>query len=113
MWSRRPVVSGRGGPLPWVGSSTIERRCPSTAVGQQLADLPRVQEAGPPVEADAPDRERPPEDLRQGGKGAGPVAEQQQRERVEQVRGGRLAEEVDRQRAEPTGPQEGHQAPQE
>src|SRR3954447_183405 len=119
MWSSSPITGwGAGRPVrPWVSarrwSTAIERRRPSVTVCQELAHLPGVQQAGPPVETGPPDGEGPAEDLREGGEHAVPVPEEQERERVEQVGRRGLAQEVDRQGAVATGPQERHQAPQE
>src|SRR4051794_494287 len=77
-------------------SAVREPGSASVAVGHQLAHLPGVEQAGPPVEPDPPDGEGPAEDLRQGGDGAVTVAEEQEREGVEQRCRRGLAEVVDR-----------------
>src|SRR4051794_25825803 len=109
-----------GGSRPgrsWSGdvtsSAVRERRSALVAVGHQLAHLPRVEQPGPPVEPDTPDGERPSEDLGEGGDGPLPVAQEQQRERVEQGRRRGLAQVVDREGGVAPRPQERHQSPEE
>jgi hypothetical protein len=65
-----------------------------------MPQLLEVEHAGPVVERRAPDREGPAEDAGQQVQRAVAVAEQEQRERVEQAEGRGLAEEVHRQRVE-------------
>ena len=111
------AARARGSAVTGGSRSTAGRPCRPRGSGaalggaQQLADLPGVEQPGPPVEPDAPEGEGPAEDLGELGHGALTVAEQQQRERVEQVEGGGLPEEVDRERAVPTGAQQRHQQP--
>src|SRR5262249_21093879 len=63
----------------------------------QVFQLYCVQDSGPEVQRRTPDRERPAEDPGEQAKGVVAVAEQQQRERVQQAERRRLAEEVHRQ----------------
>ena len=110
--------SGRPDGRRRVARGLSHRLRPRTVDGgrgrEQGADLPGVEQAGPPVHADAPDREGPAERPgRRSATVAVAVAEEQQREGVEQ-RGGRgLAEEVHRQGAVAAGAQERHEPPEE
>src|SRR6516225_6007361 len=70
-----------------------------TAVGQ-ASYLGHVQHRGPPVQDGSPDREGPAYDPGQRPAPAGVIAEEQQRERVEQAQGGGLADQADLQGAE-------------
>src|SRR3954452_10784787 len=110
MWSRSPG----GGPddVPRC-SAAIERRSSAVVVGQQLADLPGVEQPRPPIEGGPPDGEGPAEDLGEGGQRAVAVPEQQQWEGVEQVGGRGLTEEVHGECAVAPGAEERNQAPQE
>src|SRR5580692_5895071 len=59
----------------------------------QAPHLDEVQRRGPPVQRRPPDREGPADDPGQGPAPAGVIAEEQQREGIEQAQGGRLADQ--------------------
>src|SRR5690625_1243171 len=82
---RDPDVLGRGG----------------GAGADDAPELLNVEHTCPPIQADAPDRERPAEDLGESADGSGTVAQQQERESIEQIECRRLAEEVHRQGHQP------------
>ena len=101
---RRAASGGR------VGVAIKVLTCPVRAGGrtaghgaQQRERLAEVQQARVPVEPGAPDGERPAEHPGQPQRSVLAGAPQDQRERVQQAEGARLAQEVNRQRGVSTG----------
>src|SRR6478609_9498211 len=113
--SRRPASgSSDAVGVPVLVSAMVGRRRRTTwGVAHQGAHLPGVEDPRPPVEPDPPPREGPPEVAGERGDDAVALAEEQQREGVEQVERRGLAEEVHREGRVAAGPQDRYEPPQQ